>query len=206
MYILYLHTTVFNLKILFPIAFWLKHFVRLYFLPNTSGGRRYGLDPPKCALHCGHEATVQEKPGNQEKWLSAGHRLSTSALRKVTTSNWRPCGFSNVWTCIRRPPGSVWLRPDNATRLCTVAMVSELKANSCPHSRHRKSVSALVVFPASVAAAAHAAAGRHTAATSRNTHEIISILWRRPQCDRVIGAWIQPVARHLPRAVSTFCF
>jgi len=90
---------------------------------------------PRCVLHRGQEATVHEWPGNQEKWLSAGQCFRTSARLKVTTSNWKPCGFSKSWTETRFPAITVSFRCDRARRLGSY-LRSVSSATSCPQDRH----------------------------------------------------------------------
>ncbi len=94
--------------------------------------------PPRCALHRGQVATVHAWPGYQVKWGSAGQCFNTSARLKVTTSNWKPCGFSKSWTETRFPPISVWFRCDSARRLGT-NLRSASSATSCPQERHSSS-------------------------------------------------------------------
>lgn len=109
--------------------------------------------PPRWALHRGQVATVQENPGNQEKRLSAGQCCLMSAFLKVITSNWCPWGFWKSWTLTLRPPTTVSLRLESASRLGTCWM-SVPWASSCPHALHNIRASLLV--PSSFATAAHA--------------------------------------------------
>lgn len=87
-----------------------------------------------CVLHRGQVATVHEKPGYQEKWLSAGQCFRTSAFLKVTTSKRKPWGFSKSWTDTRFPPITVSFRCESARRLGT-NLTSASSATSCPHDR-----------------------------------------------------------------------
>lgn len=94
--------------------------------------------PPRCVLHRGQVATVHAWPGYQVKWESAGQCFRTSARLRVTTSNWKPCGFSKSWTETRFPPTAVWFRCDSARRLGT-NLRSASSATSCPQERHSSS-------------------------------------------------------------------